>query len=142
MESGMVEWVKGHEVLLVWMTVVSIISFIGTLAAVPWLVVRIPPHYFSHKRRREEKQWDHRHPVIRAILLIGKNLIGYVLIAAGIAMLLLPGQGMLTILIGIILIDMPGKYRLEKWVVTRPPVLRSVNWLRHRAKHPPLVIEE
>jgi len=138
----MVEWIKGHDVLLVWMTVVSIIMFVGTLAAVPWLVVRIPPDYFTHKRRREEKLWDHRHPVIRAVLLTGKNLTGYILIAAGIAMLVLPGQGLLTILIGIIFIDMPGKYRLEKWVVTRPPVLHSVNWFRKRANHPPLVIEE
>jgi hypothetical protein len=133
--------IEGHEALIIWLTITSIVAFIATLIAVPWMIVRIPSHYFSY-RRRVEKMWDNRHPAIRAVLIIGKNLLGYIMIAAGVAMLLLPGQGMLTILIGIILIDIPGKFRFEKWVVTRPPVLRSINWLRHRAKRAPLVIEE
>jgi hypothetical protein len=133
--------IKGHETLIVWLTITSIATFIGTLIAVPWLIVRIPSHYFSHERR-VDKLWEHRHPAIRMILIMGKNFLGYILILAGIIMLVLPGQGMLTILIGIILIDLPGKFRFEKWVVTRPPVLRSINWLRLRAKRAPIVIEE
>jgi hypothetical protein len=69
-----------------------------------------------------------------------KNLMGYVLIAAGIAMLVLPGQGMVTMLLGIILVDLPGKYRLERWLVARGPVFRSINWLRRRAGRDPLVL--
>jgi len=61
---------------------------------------------------------------------------------AGIAMLVLPGQGILAILGGIELMDFPGKYRLERWIVSRPAVLRSVNWLRRRMGRPPLVFEE
>jgi hypothetical protein len=137
----MIDWMKSHEVLILWMTVASIISFVGTLIAVPLLIVRIPSHYFSHGKR-VDKMWAHRHPVIRLILITGKNLIGYILVLAGLVMLGLPGQGMLTILIGIMFIDMPGKYRFEKWIVTRPPVLKSINWLRMRAQRAPLVIEE
>jgi hypothetical protein len=137
----MISWMKGHEVLLMWLTITSIATFIGTITAVPWLIVRIPSHYFSHTRR-VDKLWDHRHPAIRMMLIIGKNILGYILILAGIIMLVLPGQGLLTILIGVILVDIPGKYRFEKWVITRPPALRSVNWLRLRAKRAPLVIEE
>jgi hypothetical protein len=76
------------------------------------------------------------------MLLTAKNLLGYILIAAGIVMLVLPGQGTLTILIGILLVDFPGKYRLERWVVGRGPVLQSINWFRRRAGRPPLLLEK
>ena len=56
----------------------------------------------------------------------------------GIAMLVLPGQGLLTIVVGIVLLNFPGKYRLERWLATRSPVWRSLNWLRRRAGRPEL----
>jgi len=73
------------------------------------------------------------------MLLIGKNALGYILVVAGIIMLVLPGQGIFTILIGIMLLNFPGKYQLERWLATRGPVLRSINWLRQRAGRAPLV---
>ena len=55
-------------------------------------------------------------------------------------MLVLPGQGILTILAGIMLLDFPGKHRLLRWIVAHPQVLRTLNWLRRRG-HPPLYLE-
>ena len=81
-------------------------------------------------------------PLARAILAIAKNALGYVLILTGIAMLVLPGQGILAILAGIALVDFPGKQRLERWIVSRPAVLRSANWLRRRMGRRPLLFEE
>lgn len=112
----------------------------GTLVIVPALVIRIPVDYFSHNRR-ERTEWTDHHPVIRMILLIGKNLLGYVIILMGIAMLVLPGQGMLTIIIGLVLINFPGKYQLERWLVTRKPVLTSINWFRVKAGRAPLLVD-
>jgi len=137
----MIDWIKGHETVIWWMTGTSIITFIATLIAVPWLIVRIPSDYFAH-RRRLKKLWADRHPAVRVVLLTGKNLLGYILIVTGIIMLVLPGQGMLTLLIGIIFIDIPGKYRFERWIVTRCLVLRSINWLRLRARRAPLVLKD
>jgi hypothetical protein len=136
----MIAWILGHESIMWWMTGWSLLMFVATLVAVPWLIVRIPSDYFSAKKRFR-KLWADQHPVIRALLLTGKNLMGYLLIILGIIMLVLPGQGMLTILIGIIFLDLPGKYRFEKWIVTRHQVLRSINWLRMRAKKAPLDVE-
>ncbi len=76
------------------------------------------------------------------MLLIGKNALGYIFVVAGFIMLVLPGQGIFTILIGIMLLNFPGKYRLEQWIVARRPVLRSINWLRRRAGRAPLVLDE
>jgi len=55
-------------------------------------------------------------------------------------MLVLPGQGLLTILFGIALLDFPGKYRLERRIVSYPKVLNSINWIRKKANKKPLVI--
>jgi hypothetical protein len=137
--SAWIESIQTHETAIMWMVGMSITTFIATLIVVPWAIVRIPPDYFAHERRLK-KQWSGRHPIVRWALLIGKNLLGLVLMAAGFVMLVLPGQGMLTILFGVILVDLPGKYRLERWIVARPPVFRSINWLRQRAGKSPLVI--
>lgn len=117
----------------------SVVSFFGTLIAIPFLVIRIPEDYFSESKRHRWEPWAHEHPVIRWTLLIIKNLLGYLFIILGIAMLVLPGQGILTIVIGIMFINFPGKYRLERWVIMRAPVLRTINHLRRRAGHAPLI---
>jgi hypothetical protein len=139
--TRMFESIQAHETAIIWIAVASLVAFIATLMAVPWLIVRIPSDYFAH-RRRLRKQGPRRRVVVRWALLIGKNLLGCLLIAAGIAMLVLPGQGMLTILLGFVLMDLPGKYRFERWIVAHPPVFRSINRLRQRAGRAPLVLEE
>jgi hypothetical protein len=135
----MFEWIALNQTALWWLAIASIISFVGTLALIPVLVVRIPEDYFAETKRHRWEPWAHQHPVIRWTLLIAKNIVGYIFITLGIAMLVLPGQGTLTIIIGIMFINFPGKYRLERWVVTRGPVLTTINRLRHRAGHAPLI---
>ncbi len=118
----------------------SLVMFVATLVLVPMIVVRIPADYFAGDRR-ERATVIRRHPVLQAVLVVAKNLLGVVLVALGLAMLVLPGQGVVTILIGLMLMNFPGKYRLEKWVVSRRPVRRSINWLRVRAGRPKLVLD-
>jgi hypothetical protein len=130
-------WFDQHGDLLAILGVVSIVTFIATLVLVPILVARLPEDYFSHPRRRRSR-WGERHPVLRAVVLIAKNLLGVVLVLAGVGMMFLPGQGVLTILIGLMLVNFPGKYRLERWIARRRSVMRAMNWLRRRAHRPPL----
>lgn len=136
----MLEFFQLHEAAILWLTVLSLVTFVGTLIIVPLLVVRIPSDYFSHDKRHRAP-WAAHHPFVRGALLCAKNLAGYVFILAGILMLVLPGQGLLTIFIGIMLLDFPGKYLFERWLVTRRPVLKSINWLRKRAKRTPLNLD-
>lgn len=138
--TRMIESVQTHKVAIWWIAGLSVVTFIATLIIVPWMIVRIPPDYFAHGRRHR-KHWASRHPIVRGVLLTGKNLLGYILIVAGIVMLVLPGQGLMTMLLGFILVDLPGKYRFERWLVARPPLLRSINWLRQRAGRAPLILE-
>ncbi|HYG08570.1 MAG TPA: hypothetical protein VD835_01220, partial [Pyrinomonadaceae bacterium] len=53
-----------------------------------------------------------------------------------------PGQGVLTILMGVMLLDFPGKRRLELKLVSRPNVLRAINRIRQRFDRPPLQLDE
>jgi len=133
----MIDWVQANDTMLWWLAAISAITFVATLIVVPWLIVRIPEDYFEDPRRHR-MPWADQHAVVRVVLLIGKNLLACVLLVAGVAMLLLPGQGILTLLVGILLLNFPGKYELERWLIRRHPVLRSVNWLRRRAGHGPL----
>jgi len=122
------------------MAVISVVTFVSTLVVVPLLVVKIPSDYFAHERRTGA-MWVDRNVAVRWMLLLAKNLLGYILVAAGTVMLVLPGQGILTIVAGIMLLNFPGKYRLERWIVSRRPVLRSINWARLRGGKGPLVLE-
>jgi len=71
---------------------------------------------------------------------VAKNAAGVVFVLAGLAMLVLPGQGILTILIGLTLVNFPGKRSLEKRIVRQEKVCFAINWMRSRAGRPPLKI--
>jgi hypothetical protein len=130
-------WAKAHQAVVWWIFLASIALSFLTPIAVGWAIVQLPTDYFTRKTRRPLSIWE-EHAVLRPLYLIGKNLLGFILILAGLAMLVLPGQGLLTIVVGIVLMNFPGKFRLERWLATRPPVWRSVNWLRKKAKRMPL----
>lgn len=133
------DWIRNNDTLLWWLAVLSAVTFIGTLLAVPWLVVRIPADYFVSEERRPVP-WDNLPPALRLSILILKNILGGLFIAAGITMLLLPGQGLLTIVLGVLLLDFPYKFRFERWLVSRRNIHRSINWIRRRRGKPPLAI--
>jgi archaellum biogenesis protein FlaJ (TadC family) len=117
--------------------IASALVFFVSLLSLPWLVALIPEDYFSSKQRKPPT-WQKQHPVIRALITIVKNLLGIVLLAGGFLMLFMPGQGILTMVAGLILIDYPGKFALEKKIANSPSVLKGLNWLRAKANKPPL----
>jgi hypothetical protein len=135
------EWIRAHPAALWWLATASVVMFIASLIVAPVVVRRIPYDYFAHKRRPPSTWADH-HVVIRAIVLLVKNTAGILLFVMGIVMLVLPGQGIMTLVVGFILLNFPGKFRLERWLVSRRPVLLSINWLRRRANVEPLIVDE
>jgi archaellum biogenesis protein FlaJ (TadC family) len=134
---SLTEWATENSIALSWLVAVSLGLFLLTPLAVGWLVIRLPKDYIVTKRRQPLATWE-QHPVLRMLLLIVKNLLGVILLLAGVIMLFTPGQGLLTIVVGFVLLDFPGKSRLERWLVTRQSVWRSINWLRKRAGQPEL----
>jgi hypothetical protein len=132
----MLDWLREH---LWWTFTISVVTLVGTVVLVPVVVARMPSDYFV---RRAPGAWRRRHPVLGRALWAGRTLLGVVFISAGIAMLVLPGQGILTILIGLMLLEFPGKRELELRLIRRPHVLRAVNWIRARAGRPPLLLPD
>jgi hypothetical protein len=100
------------------------------------IFVRMPATYFNDP---SSKPASSGHPVVRWLVLILKNLLGVVLIAAGIMMLVTPGQGVLTIVIGLMLLNFPGKRKLLHALLGRPRIREAINTLRARFGKPPLI---
>ncbi|TWT57298.1 putative transmembrane protein (PGPGW) [Thalassoglobus neptunius] len=121
-----------------WVAAGSLLVFVLSLWGVSWLILNLPPDYFL----RERPRWGHAHPVVHLIILILRNLIGGVLVISGVAMLVLPGQGILTILLGISLMSFPGKKRLTDWILRRKSLQKTMNWIRKSRGRPPLQFSE
>jgi hypothetical protein len=122
-------------------TLLFVVTFAISLAVVSFILVKIPPDYFHKDRPRE--LWADRPPVMRFLGLLAKNLLGVLLVVLGIVMSIpgVPGQGILTILLGIMLLDFPGKRDLENKLVSRPQVLKTINKLRQRFGKPNLILD-
>jgi len=123
---------------LIWLTVLSMVFFLGTLIAIPFILVRLPADYFDVRVPRPWME-DH-HPVLRLVGHIMKNAVGAIFLFAGFLMLFLPGQGVLTMLIGISMLDFPGKRKVEAKLIGQPTVLSVVNSMRQKFNKPPLLL--
>jgi len=132
-----VSWALHPSVLIV-LSGLSLFLFVASVLAIPWFVSRLPADYFARDRDRPSLIENAR---TRSLFHVGKNVLGVVLLLAGIAMLVLPGQGMLTIVVALILVDFPGKRGLQRRLVSRPRILRALNALRRKAGRDPLVLE-
>jgi hypothetical protein len=130
------EFLSDWQQLLLWTSGLSLLAVVASIVGVPWVVTRLPSDYFSRPERVVWRAFSEA-PVIALIVTALKNLLGLLLIILGLIMLVTPGQGILTLLIGLLLMNFPGKFHLERWLVSRPGVLRGLNWLRHRRGHLP-----
>lgn len=129
------EWLKVYGVMLIG---VSVASFIVSILFCTLVIAYLPSDYFLPDRRTSRI----KHPVLRIGFKCLKNLLAAVLVVVGIIQIPLPGQGVLTILIGIIISDMPGKRKLERRIISSPVVLATANGIRSRFKRPLLVLDE
>ncbi len=118
----------------------SLIAFVGTLIAIPAILIRLPPDYFDN--HGHHKWFANHHPIIRTLGLMVKNGLGLIFLVAGIAMLVLPGQGILTMVLGILFLDFPGKHRVEQKLIRQPQILNAINSLRKKAGKLPFVFHE
>jgi uncharacterized membrane protein YphA (DoxX/SURF4 family) len=113
--------------------VFSVVSLALSLLLSGRMLIRLPHDYFTSRRRPPPTSlWGK----------VGWNLLGGALVILGIALSVpgVPGQGVLTILAGLILMDFPGKRRLLLAVLRRGTVRAVVDRLRARSGRPPLEI--
>ena len=135
--NSLIKWFSDHPEMLMGLGISSIFIFLLSILGISWFVANIPEDYFLESKRKSTK-WHEQKPILRLVVIFGKNIIGLLLIIGGLLMLVLPGQGLLTIVTGLILINYPGKYRLERKLVSKPSIFRALNWIRIKANKPPL----
>lgn len=134
------DWLQAHSEIL-WATgIASAVMMLCGISIIPWILLRLPRDYFLPPRRH--RITPHLSLVVGIPLLVLKNFAGIVLILAGLAMLVLPGQGLLTIILGLALTNFPGKFKLQRRLVCHPSVLNSLNWLRRRFNRAPFIAPE
>jgi hypothetical protein len=104
------------------------------------VLIRLSPDYFAAARAQSYRNADYG--ILSWAGIIFKNVLGSTLVVLGVVLSLpgMPGQGLLTVLAGILLLDFPGKRRLLFKILSRPPLLRSINRLRTKFSRPPLVV--
>lgn len=121
----------GHSVLLMVMSGISLVTFFGSLVAVPWIICKMPVDYFIRSRRRR----------VSLLILIVRNGLGLVFVAVGMVMLVTPGQGLLTILVGLLIMSFPGKSRLQRRLLMVKGLRKALDWVRRRQGCPPLMFD-
>jgi hypothetical protein len=128
--SALVDFLLAPTTLL-GLTLISVVTFVVSLIGATWAVRRLPVDYLLSEP-------DH-YPLALTPLRALKNLVGVVLFVLGVIMLVLPGQGLLTIIAALALMDFRGKRRLERRLMLRPRVFTAINRLRLRAGQPRLL---
>ena len=120
--------------------IISVVILVISAFSVGFFIKRIPYDYFLDDKRGIS-EYKNKNPIFWVITLALKNIIGYCLIMGGILMLVLPGQGLLTILVGLMLSDYPGKFKFEKRIIKTNLVLKTINWYRTKSNIPPLILK-
>jgi len=126
------QWVtalSGSSFFIIGLSGLSFVTFAVSLVTLPLIIVRMPGDYFLETTPGLLQTL----PLLPHIcLLMLKNMVGALLIAAGIIMLFIPGQGLLTIIVGVALMNFPGKKKLELKLLRVKRIRRAMNWIRRK----------
>ncbi len=124
-------FLQENSFLLKWLTIISAITFIVSLFVIPFIISRLPHDFFSKIRQGHTSQ-NNNSKLYNLILFLLRNIFGFTFLLAGIIMLFMPGQGILTIVLGISLMVFPGKRRLVNLLIEQKSVQHSLNWIRRK----------
>ncbi len=132
--TDITNWIQDHAASLTWMLIISVVIFGACVLAAPLILRKMPADYFTHDTKppslfggsgdqsKGTSPWK-----------IARNVAGWIMVVAGLAMLVLPGPGLVMSFIGLLLVDFPGKYTFEKWLVKRAKIMGVLNWIRKEA---------
>ena len=136
--NSIVAWLTGYSSILIGLGGLSVLILVFSIAGMGWFIAQIPEDYFTYDKRRG-KHWNKYSSQVRIAMIIFKNIFGGIMLVGGLFLLVLPGQGLLTMIIGLFLIDYPGKFQLEQKIISIPSIFRSLNWFRAKARKPNLL---
>lgn len=125
-------WIQENTLLVSVIAGVSMLMLLITVLATPWIVAQLPDTYLQSQQSKTQSIG-----IARVLLTTGRACLGLVLIVLGLIMMVTPGPGIVTLLLGISVAEFPGKHRVLINLATRPGVFRSLNWMRKRHGKPP-----
>ena len=134
-----VNWITQHHSALGWVALFSSLAFLCSLVVMPFVVIHLPHDYFARQEHRDSK--SNRYALIQIFFVIGKNVIGWVLLFAGVLMLFLPGPGLLSMLIGLVFATVPGKKRMIKKILGMAAVRTAIASMREKRNKLPLILD-
>ena len=123
-------------------TAVSITYFI----VLSYIITQMDKRYFIRKSLYADDSSDSPNLTLinksltYAVSII-KIIVGIFLFLCGLVMLVLPGQGLITMLIGLSLVPFPGKSKIEQSLLSRKSVKVSLNWIRVKANKEPFIFD-
>ena len=117
-----------------WLITLSLIAFAFSAFGVSIVLLRLPVDYLSNPTSSESAEGNWKHWLSK----LGRNILGSIFLIVGFVMLITPGQGILSILVGLMLLDFPGKQKLVRKILTKPQIFRTINRMRTAAKRKPL----
>lgn len=136
---------------ILFIILITTTASIGYFIVLSYIITQMDTRYFVRKNIADKSNTvidlsdkPYLQPISQGLMLIAgmiKMIVGVFLLLCGIAMLALPGQGIITILIGLSLIPFPGKHKLEQSLLSRQTVRSSLNWIRSKAKKPPFIFD-
>ena len=136
-----ISWSIMNSDLLFLLGSLSIFILIISVFMMVLIISFLPEDYFkSENRNLISSVQNSRYPLLKLLVLITKNFFGVLLLLSGILMLVLPGQGILTIITGLVFMDYPGKYKFERKLLRQKGVINSINWIRSRLSKPSLKV--
>lgn len=135
----LVDWFSEHEQLLLWSTVFSAACWVTCLLLLPIAAARIPRDFFKPGYKSPFRV---EHPVLGFLVWLVRNTGGFFLILAGIAMIPLPGPGMLVVLMGLLITTLPTRRHLARMVLRRRQALAAFNWLRRQRGAEPFQLSD
>ena len=136
-----ISWSSMNSDLLFLLGSFSIFILIISVFMMVLIISFLPEDYFkSENRNLISSIQNSRYPLLKLLVLITKNFFGVLLLLSGILMLVLPGQGILTIITGLVFMDYPGKYKFERKLLRQKGVINSINWIRSRLSKPSLKV--
>lgn len=126
--------------LIKWLGIVSTFTFLASLFCIPWIIYKLKDDYFLHLHKQHKKEDEH--PLLFILLRLLRYLMGSILLSAGILMLFLPGQGLLTMILGLSLLDFPAKQRAVDSLLQLQSLRKALNWIRDKEDKKPFIFPE
>lgn len=124
-------FLTNHGDIITWLGIISAICFFASLALIPWIICRLEANHFLHLHAHAH---SNKHPLAFVHLRLLRYLLGAILLVAGVLMLFLPGQGLLTMILGLSLLDFPGKQQAVDKLLQIPSIQKALNWIRTKGR--------